>query len=85
MIKKSLSARKNDLAKTTHQLDVLSNGIFASGELPSFAKKIQETNQFPLHNRVAFRHIVDRLGEAEQLLLHLIDHGAATVGRLHRA
>lgn len=48
MIKKSLLARKNDLSKATHQLDILSNGVFATGELPSFAKKIQETNQFPL-------------------------------------
>ena len=48
MIKKSLSARKNDLAKTAYQLEFLSNGIFATGELPSFARKIRQTNQFPL-------------------------------------
>jgi len=29
-------------------LELLSNGIFANGELPSFKDKIAETNQFPL-------------------------------------
>ena len=29
-------------------MEILSNGIFADGELPTFAKKIKETNQFPL-------------------------------------
>jgi radical SAM/Cys-rich protein len=47
-MKKSLQARNNDLANTSRQLEILSNGIFANGELPTFAKKIQETNQFPL-------------------------------------
>lgn len=48
MSKKSLLARNNDLANTQRQLEILSNGIFADGELPTFAKKIKETNQFPL-------------------------------------
>ena len=48
MATKSLAARNNDLANTTRQLEILSNGIFARGELPTFAKKIKETNQFPL-------------------------------------
>ncbi|MGB0879594.1 MAG: radical SAM protein, partial [Polaribacter sp.] len=47
-MKKSLKARNNDLANTQRQLEILSNGIFADGELPTFAKKIKETNQFPL-------------------------------------
>ncbi|CAM1334237.1 arsenosugar biosynthesis radical SAM (seleno)protein ArsS [Tenacibaculum aestuariivivum] len=47
-MKKSLLARNNDLANTQRQLDILSNGIFTDGELPTFAKKIKETNQFPL-------------------------------------
>jgi len=47
-MKKSLLARNNDLANTERQLEILSNGIFANGELPTFAKKIKETNQFPL-------------------------------------
>ncbi|OSY88855.1 Fe-S oxidoreductase [Tenacibaculum holothuriorum] len=47
-MKKSLLARNNDLANTQRQLEILSNGIFADGELPTFAKKIRETNQFPL-------------------------------------
>lgn len=47
MIKKSLLARNNDLANTKRQIEILSNGIFKD-ELPTFAKKIKETNQFPL-------------------------------------
>lgn len=47
-MKKSLLARNNDLANTQRQLDILSNGIFKDGELPTFAEKIKETNQFPL-------------------------------------
>lgn len=47
-MKKSLLARNNDLANTQHQLKILSNGIFTDGELPTFAKKLKETNQFPL-------------------------------------
>lgn len=48
MATKSLKARNNDLANTQRQLEVLSNGIFADGELPTFGEKIKETNQFPL-------------------------------------
>lgn len=48
MMKKSLKSRNNDLANTQRQLEILSNGIFADGELPTFAKKLKETNQFPL-------------------------------------
>ncbi|AUC16398.1 radical SAM protein [Tenacibaculum sp. SZ-18] len=47
-MKKSLLARNNDLANTERQLEILSNGIFKDGELPTFAEKIKETNQFPL-------------------------------------
>ena len=46
--KKSLKARNKDLANTKRQLEILSNGIFANGELPTFAEKIKETHQFPL-------------------------------------
>ena len=47
-MKKSLLARNNDLANTQRQIEILSNGIFKY-ELPTFANKIKETNQFPLH------------------------------------
>jgi radical SAM/Cys-rich protein len=47
-MKKSLKARNNDIANTSRQMEILSNGIFADGELPTFADKIKETNQFPL-------------------------------------
>ena len=48
MATKSLKARNNDLANTQRQLEILSNGIFADGELPTFGDRIKETNQFPL-------------------------------------
>lgn len=44
----SLHKRHSDLALANKQLEKLSNGIFANGELPTFSKKIGETNQFPL-------------------------------------
>lgn len=44
----SLQKRNSDLANTNKQLQILSNGIFANGELPTFKDKIAETNQFPL-------------------------------------
>ena len=48
MATKSLLARNNDLANTTRQMEILSSGIFADGELPTFANKLKETHQFPL-------------------------------------
>jgi len=44
----SLHKRESELAKANKQLEFLSNGIFADGELPTFAQKIKETQQFPL-------------------------------------
>ena len=41
-------ARNNDIANTARQMEILSSGIFANGELPTFAEKIKETNQLPL-------------------------------------
>ena len=48
MATKSLKARQNDLAENSRQLEILSGGIFANGELPTFKDKIAETGQFPL-------------------------------------
>ena len=48
MATKSLKKRKSDLANSNRQLEILSNGIFQNGELPTFKTKIAETNQFPL-------------------------------------
>ena len=45
---KSLHKRKSDLANSNKQLEILSNSIFESGELPTFKAKTSETNQFPL-------------------------------------
>lgn len=44
----SLHKRHSDLAKANRQLEILSNGIFGDGELPTFAQKIKESGQFPL-------------------------------------
>lgn len=48
MATKSLKKRESDLANSNRQLDILSNGIFRNGELPTFKDKISETGQFPL-------------------------------------
>ncbi|ULC60151.1 arsenosugar biosynthesis radical SAM protein ArsS [Flaviramulus sp. BrNp1-15] len=48
MAKKSLHKRDSELANSNRQLEILSNGIFQNGELPTFKTKIAETNQFPL-------------------------------------
>lgn len=45
---KSLLSRKNDLANTQKQLEILSNGVFAEGELPTFSEKINQSGSFPL-------------------------------------
>jgi radical SAM/Cys-rich protein len=47
----SLQKRHSELAASNRQLEILSNGIFKSGELPTFAEKIKETGQFPLRPR----------------------------------
>ncbi len=44
----SLHKRESELAQTNRQLEILSNGIFKSGELPKFKDKIAETGHFPL-------------------------------------
>ena len=48
MATKSLQKRDSDLAQSNRQLEILSNGIFKNGELPTFKDKISKTNQFPL-------------------------------------
>lgn len=45
---KSLQKRNSELAQSNRQLEILSNGIFQKGALPTFKQKISETNQFPL-------------------------------------
>ena len=45
---KSLKKRDNELANAKRQLELLSNGIFRSGELPTFSKQLESLNQFPL-------------------------------------
>ena len=44
----SLQKRDSDLAQSNKQIEILSGGIFQTGELPTFKSKISETNQFPL-------------------------------------
>ncbi|MFP4845083.1 arsenosugar biosynthesis radical SAM (seleno)protein ArsS [Winogradskyella sp. PE311] len=48
MATKSLKKLGSDLAQSNKQLEILSNGIFQNGELPTFKNKISESNQFPL-------------------------------------
>ncbi len=48
MATKSLHKRNDELANANRQLEILSNGIFQNGELPTFKNKISETSQFPL-------------------------------------
>lgn len=48
MMIQSLNRRNSDLAKAEKQLEILSDGPFAEGELPTFQKKIAESGQFPL-------------------------------------
>ncbi|MGB0895892.1 MAG: arsenosugar biosynthesis radical SAM (seleno)protein ArsS [Flavobacteriaceae bacterium] len=44
----SLHKRNSALAKAQKQLEHLSNGLFANGELPTFKHKLSESQQFPL-------------------------------------
>ncbi len=48
MATKSLKARKNNWSNPAKQLEFLSNGIFAEGELPTFQEKLKNTEAFPL-------------------------------------
>ena len=48
MATKSLLARKDDLSSSKRQLEILSEGIFSNGELPTFATQLKENDQFPL-------------------------------------
>ncbi len=47
----SLHKRKSELANSKRQLEILSNSIFESGELPTFKAKISETSQFPIKGK----------------------------------
>lgn len=44
----SLHKRESELANAHKQIEFLSNGIFADGELPTFAQNIKKSGQFPL-------------------------------------
>lgn len=48
MTNKSLKFRNNNLSVPEEQLKFLSNGIFGDGKLPTFRKKLGDTNDFPL-------------------------------------
>ena len=45
---KSLKAQNNSLSKTEKQLEILANGIFKDGSLPTFKKKIASNNLPPI-------------------------------------
>ena len=48
MLNKSLKQRQNPLSSSEQQLNVLANGIFKNGELPSFKTSLEKNNLFPL-------------------------------------
>jgi len=48
MLLKSLKKRENELANSKRQLEILSNGVFETGELPTFSAQLASLNQFPL-------------------------------------
>jgi len=45
---KSLKAREHNLSDTKSQLELLSNGIFGEGKLPTFKKSIEPLEEYPL-------------------------------------
>lgn len=45
---KSLHARHHQLANQQRQIEILENGIFQSGQLPTFRKKLEAVGHFPL-------------------------------------
>lgn len=45
---KSLHARHHQLANQQRQIEILENGIFRSGQLPTFKKKIEPIGHYPL-------------------------------------
>jgi radical SAM/Cys-rich protein len=45
---KSLHARHHQLASQARQVEILENGIFGEGKLPTFKKKIEPLGHFPL-------------------------------------
>ncbi|MFC6268697.1 arsenosugar biosynthesis radical SAM (seleno)protein ArsS [Frigoriflavimonas asaccharolytica] len=51
MLLKSLQAKSSALSQTQKQLQILSGGVFQDGSLPTFAKKIEQSNQFPLRSK----------------------------------
>ena len=48
MLLKSLKKRENELANSKRQLEILSNGVFETDELPTFSAQLATLNQFPL-------------------------------------
>ncbi|MDZ7650888.1 MAG: arsenosugar biosynthesis radical SAM (seleno)protein ArsS [Cytophagales bacterium] len=49
---KSLHARKHQLANQQRQVEILENGIFREGKLPTFKKKIEPAGHWPLKPEV---------------------------------
>ena len=47
-MQKSLISKNSILSQSEKQLEILSTGIFKEGSLPTFAKKIDQSKQFPL-------------------------------------
>ena len=48
MASKSLKAQQNELSNTDRQLEILSNGVFQNGQLPTFKQKLKEHALAPI-------------------------------------
>ena len=48
MLLKSLKKRENELANAKRQLELLSGGVFETGELPKFSAQLEALKQLPL-------------------------------------
>ena len=71
MPKISLKRQKKQLAKPKKQLELLANGIFKNGSLPTFKSKLEATNHFQL--RPYALEILDYL--KQKYTLHIITNG----------
>ena len=47
MATKSLKAQQSELSNTQRQLEILSNGIFKNGQLPTFKQKLKRARPTP--------------------------------------
>ena len=51
MLLKSLKKRENELANAKRQLELLSKGVFETGELPKFSARAGDSKAVPLKTK----------------------------------